>query len=314
MGSCLFCNGDLDECRSIFERDIFPVKCPRCGEYTLSREASYNMRRDFFTPRQRANASGWLRENQNFFVKSDNYDHIFNQKTLSFHERADKLLLALEKETEYAGQLISFDAQKDVEWQAKAWCINSYELLEIKNFLKSTQRVNDTSEKRSYVRLNISPEGWAHIETLKKSNPESHQGFVAMWFDDSMQEVYDSAIAPAIEDAGYKPLRVDQREYNDKIDDEIILQIRRSRFVVADFTGHRGGVYYEAGFAKGLNLEVFWTCRADDSILHFDIQQYNFIFWESGKLDVFRSRLAKRIEAILGRGTYIQQTTTGSRP
>ena len=46
----------------------------------------------------------------------------------------------------------------------------------------------------------------------------------------------------------------------DKIDDEIIGEIRRSRFLVADFThgdkGARGSVYYEAGFAYGLGLPV----------------------------------------------------------
>ena len=52
------------------------------------------------------------------------------------------------------------------------------------------------------------------------------------------------------------------------IDDEIIAEIRRSWFVVADFTcgtvPHegkevaipRGGVYYEAGFAQGLNVPL----------------------------------------------------------
>jgi len=54
-----------------------------------------------------------------------------------------------------------------------------------------------------------------------------------------MQRIYEEVFAKAISEAGFKPHRVDQREYNDKIDDEIIVQIRRSRFIVADFTGHR---------------------------------------------------------------------------
>ena len=70
--------------------------------------------------------------------------------------------------------------------------------------------------------------------------------------------------------AGYDPLRIDRVEHVAKIDDEIVAQIRRSRFVLADFTGHRGGVYFEAGFALGLNLPVIWTCRQDAvDQLHF---------------------------------------------
>ena len=37
--------------------------------------------------------------------------------------------------------------------------------------------------------------------------------------------------------------------------DRIIAQIRASKFVVADFTRNRGGVYYEAGFALGLGSQ-----------------------------------------------------------
>ena len=97
--------------------------------------------------------------------------------------------------------------------------------------------------------------------------------------------------------------RADKREYNHKVDDEIIAQIRRSRFLVADFTGHRGGVYFEAGFAKGLGQEVFWLCREDDiDELHFDIRQYNCIPWRDDEREELRRRLSTRIEAVLGAG------------
>ena len=93
----------------------------------------------------------------------------------------------------------------------------------------------------------------------KQENVNTSQGFVAMWFDDSMTEAYEKGIQPAIEDAGYKAMRIDQKEHANKIDDEIIAEIRRSRFIVADFShggdGARGGVYYEAGFAHGLKSQ-----------------------------------------------------------
>jgi len=33
--------------------------------------------------------------------------------------------------------------------------------------------------------------------------------------------------------------------------------------MICDLTGYRGGVYFEAGFAYGLGLEVIYTCRKD---------------------------------------------------
>ena len=94
-----------------------------------------------------------------------------------------------------------------------------------------------------------------------------------MWFDKSMDGLYERGIAPAIEATGYNPLRIDRKDFLGKIDDEIIAEIRHSRFVVADFShgkdGVRGSVYYEAGFAHGLGIPVIYLCRKG-SDLAFD--------------------------------------------
>ena len=74
-----------------------------------------------------------------------------------------------------------------------------------------------------------------------ETNVDSSQAFVAMWFDDSMERVYDEGIAPAIKDCGFKPKRIDRDPAVDKIDDAIISQIKKSRFLVADFTHGKKG-------------------------------------------------------------------------
>jgi nucleoside 2-deoxyribosyltransferase len=61
----------------------------------------------------------------------------------------------------------------------------------------------------------------------------------------------------------YRALKIDDWEHTNDINDELIAQIRRSKFMVCDFTGYRGGVYFEAGFAYGLGMEVIYTCRKD---------------------------------------------------
>lgn len=118
-----------------------------------------------------------------------------------------------------------------------------------------------------------------------------------------MNEAYQDGIAPAIEDCGWLPVRIDQKEHSNKIDDEIIAELRRARFVVADFTSEpekpRGGVYFEAGFALGLGVPVIWTCRADlIEQVHFDTRQYNHITWDSAR--DLRVRLTHRIGAVIG--------------
>jgi nucleoside 2-deoxyribosyltransferase len=126
-----------------------------------------------------------------------------------------------------------------------------------------------------------------------------------MWFDESVHEAWLEAVRSAIEDAGYKAIRIDKIEHNNRIDDEIVAAIRSCNFLVADFTGQRGGVYFEAGFAQGLGKQVIWLCREDElSNVHFDTRQYNYIKWQPSELHQLRIALRNRITATIGKGTF----------
>ena len=97
-------------------------------------------------------------------------------------------------------------------------------------------------------------------------------------------------------------MRVDGIEHNEKIDDLIIAEIKRSGLVVADFTEHRPNVYFEAGFARGLGLPVIWTCHEDHiSAAHFDTRQFNHIVWKDP--DDLQERLRLRILATIPTAT-----------
>jgi nucleoside 2-deoxyribosyltransferase len=152
----------------------------------------------------------------------------------------------------------------------------------------------------------ITPRGHEQLEKIRASGTDSAIGFCAMWFKDELLPVWAQGIEPAIRDAGYDPQRIDRVHHNNKIDDEIVAMIRRSRFVVADFTGNRGGVYFEAGLAMGREIPVVWTIRRGRfHRVHFDNRQYNFVDWSFDALPDFKMRLQNRIEATLGRGPLI---------
>ena len=95
-----------------------------------------------------------------------------------------------------------------------------------------------------------------------------------MSFADELKPLYDIGIYPGIRNASYEPVRLDREEHNNKVDDEIVVRIRQCKFLVADFTKDRGGIYFEAGLAMGLDKPVIWTVRKDciDSV-HFDNRQ-----------------------------------------
>ena len=122
---------------------------------------------------------------------------------------------------------------------------------------------------------------------------------------------YEDGIEAGIRDAGFSPLRIDRKDHINKIEDEIIAEIRRSRFVVADFSqgddGARGGVYYEAGFAHGLDLPVIFTCHEKSlKDLHFDTAHYSHIVWADHA--ELREKLKNRILAVIGQGPVSNHT------
>lgn len=124
-----------------------------------------------------------------------------------------------------------------------------------------------------------------------------NQAFVAMWFDNSMRDAR-KAIRRAIERYGLQAVFIDEKEHTKLIVPEIFSEIRKSSFVIADLTGNRGGVYYEAGYAEGLGKQVILTCKDEDGgNIHFDVAQKNTIFWESES--ELEERLIRRIPEII---------------
>lgn len=221
-------------------------------------------------------------------------------------EQMDYCLQFLESKTEVLGEYVSYHSHLN-EIQAVALLKHASEV----PYLIEEIGNKDWIEILHGTSAKIIRKGYRRLEELRKTQVASDQAFVAMWLDSSMDNAWEEGIEPGIRDAGYKAFRIDRRESNDKIDDEIIAEIRRSRFLVADFTSPlknaRGSVYYEAGFAHGLNIPVIFTCRKDlldGHHIHFDTRQYPHIPWEEEKLEDLRKRLKNRISATIGDGPH----------
>jgi nucleoside 2-deoxyribosyltransferase len=318
--TCPVCLEDGAEIQPPGSKDLYRIACQRCGRFSVSGsshsqfmdtvlESSSNgqLRLGPGRSRRRANASAWVRTQgaDAEMLNSKDVPRLAALPSPSVLERCDRLLLALADRTESVGE------DHDIahpRWTAYSWSVDAAEALKVAKLLGS-QTWLEFGKLEAHCRpVHITFAGWQRVRELQSTRSPSEQGFVAMWFASEMQSAYNEAIAPAVETAGFRPHRVDLGEYEGRIDDEIIAQIRRSRFMVADFTGHRGGVYYEAGFGHGLGLPVFFTCKKDpekDLDLHFDVRQYNTIVWTDH--DDLRTRLKNRIEAVLGRGPLAEE-------
>lgn len=271
--------------------------CPRCGEFKMSGtvRAMIEGRLDAST---QAKLSGWIFDQNRDgmdpqMIKSDILERIKTRPLPTAAERADRLLLEALRGQKQLGDRF---APTDPRFVAATYSQSDQEVNFLFRMLTNRGLVNILGD---YSEILLDGHNAAH--ELTHSMKQSDKGFVAMAFNKDLDPAYEHGFREGIENAGYDPVRVDRVEHVNRIDDEIIAQIRAALFVVADFTGHRGGVYFEAGFALGLNMPVIWTCQKDDMEgLHFDIRQYNTIDWQTPK--DLASRLQHRIEATVGKG------------
>lgn len=283
------------------------------GAYVITRTAKVTV--ENFSRSDRIKLTTWIVDQHRLGnsaprIDSNVLEDIKRLPELDVSERQNRLLLYLKKRTTRLGLLIGRTGTANEEYrrpmdEMAAWSASNDES-EVEYLIAELEKLEFIDRPPgSGGALRLTGKGFERIRELQSKGSSSSQAFVAMWFHESMDDPYRNGFSQAIADAGYKPIRIDRKEHINKIDDEIIAEIRRSRFLVADFTCEpgkpRGGVYFEAGFAHGLKIPVIWTCRYDVfGEVHFDTRQYNHIVWkDSGELC---EKLKNRIAAVIGDG------------
>jgi uncharacterized Zn finger protein (UPF0148 family) len=287
------------------------IVCPICGKFRFAMttelsfdnirakrgDLAYKLSHYFRSISERARGK---RDNSFFPIYTDvDIEKILESRGPSVNEKLQLLLKHIARLSDYPGQEVAFD------------CTHDYSVLCAKNkdeadfFLHALDRQDLVSGEWTMdpeTACTVSSSGWQELERIAQSGADSSNAFIAMWFDSS-QDAVKKSIHSAIQASGYVPIRIDEVEHVNRIDDEIIARIRQSKFLVADFSGQRTGVYFEAGFMLGLGRPVIWLCNESDlGNVHFDTRQYNTIVYTD--LEQLKSKLQFRIEAIMGKGPH----------
>ena len=278
------------------------LESPRVGgQYFISGSAEASLKNCDY--RVKVRLTTWLVEQRRLGstcpkIMSSTVNDVKLWKDTVVSDRADGILRYLETRTKILGSQIGYripvNSHDDtqlyqidevyLELLAHSGCVSSDDLRFLLSYLQTRGFVELSGVNNPIQLCTLTVEGYTRLSELAPTYTTASRAFVAMWFDEAMDPAWEHGFAPAIREAGYDPVRVDREEHLNKIDDEIIAEIRRARFVVADFThgstGVRGGVYYEAGFAHGLAIPVIFTCRENSfANVHFDTRQYNHIVW-----------------------------------
>lgn len=299
--SCPICSFSPSEIGRAGNRDAYKVRCPRCGTFIVTDQAIDALKLPENKDRRYLVSIAMRRASQGNEIPellSYTLEQIWGETSphRSPWDAIDSLLLHVHDRTEdFAGTVrVSID-------DYPLFGLRSVEQLRaVIGHLSTLGYVVVGADGADAFLLQLTLRGWERIPALQKLGKASNQAFVAMWFAKELDEAWHDGIRPAFDDTGWIPVRVDVVQHNDRIDDKIVAEIRRSGLLIADVTGHRPGVYFEAGLAMGLGLPVIWMVRADhlDGV-HFDTRQYNHIVWET-PVDL-REKLNNRILATLPR-------------
>lgn len=293
--------------------DMFDLKCSYCGNFSITNKALELLNNEhLINHRLISTISKWLKKNSETKIDETKLKQLLGMKPDPIYLTEIEMLRWLYSKTSFPGERIDFYLS-DPDLLSNCHLQNENEAIYFLISLLDKKLIQIHGDKKfrnslTGKTITISPKGYSYLEELDK-HINSNIGFCAMWFDSETQAAWEEAIKPALITTGYEAKRIDKHEHNGGFFDEIKSLIRKSKFVIADFTGNRGGVYYEAGFADGLGLPVIYTCRKDhfdemenapnQAGVHTDLRHLNFILWNEDDLGEFKRRIVNRLEGTI---------------
>lgn len=199
-------------------------------------------------------------------------------------EKINSLLEYLHSIQEYEGATIDIPELNSDILANKLYFKNHQEL----HFYLFSLRSQNLIEGKTFpinpiimVDPRLTYQGLGKVIQIQESGRKSNRCFIAMSFSDGNKDLRET-LKTAIKNTGYTPIVIDEIHYESHktINDAIIAEIRKCKFMVAEFTEHKHGVYFEAGFALGLNKPVIYACNQDDfKNTHFDTKHYPHIIY-----------------------------------
>lgn len=264
-------------------------RCERCGEFEANQEIII-----FSDVRAKIAEIGYIlsglarelyesgQKMPVFMFKNikETLKHPFIPNVESIEEKIQKFLQHLRRKTKYFGDEIDLG---DIETVVPlAYAKNSKELLALFT-LMNEKKLTKIGVTDGAVKARVLASGWEITNSLKNENKKSNRGFIAIWFDNSMNESM-SAIEKAIDESGFRSVCIKNEQFPETIMEKALGEIRKSRFIVVDLTGERVDVAFEAGFAFGLGIETIYVynkekCKDDLPkgfyARHFQCHGYN---------------------------------------
>lgn len=330
---CPFC-----EKEATLEKGFCQVKitCPNCGEIpieelTLQLALKEAKKDPFFLPKLRFVLNKAKENNPSILIDQAFFDRVSKSTLPTRYERIQNLILWL-------GNMlsVSVEAEIDIGHKVIASCIGAVDAKDVKGTIQiarnkgwvlgddfrtihePTNSVFSTSlfsglgsrtEGNKGLLLTVS--GWEEYNRLTTKRIDSKLAFMAMSFNiPELRTLFTEYFKPAVKQTGFTLRDITEEAPAGHIDNRLIVEIRRSAFMVCDLTGDdkhlygNAGAYWEAGFATGLKLDVIYTCEAGffhnkERGTHFDTNHHHTILWDANNPQEAAQQLKATIRATL---------------
>lgn len=286
------------------ERTWLSVNCSNCGKFIITDDAQFEATHKIGNSEEKkALASHGIRRRgasgQQVKIYSDDLDLLISAERPTIIEQSNNLLIHFASQVKEPGRLLRI--QNADEWIGVTGAISKAGVDALLGYLINEHYlvIPDTSQMRTYC---MTVRGWVYYEELQKQAKDSTIAFMAMQFgDDELDKVVDEVFRDAVLQTGFRLQKLIDEQRAGLIDDQLRVQIRRSRFLIADLTHGNKGAYWEAGFAEGLGIPVIYTCKesAFPEQAHFDTNHHLTVMWNPDKPEEAANKLKATIRATL---------------
>jgi hypothetical protein len=292
MERCPICKWGGNDVTHQPDESITWVDCPRCGRFALDaawlHDAAGGTLAANFDARQTA-VLGYAIHKSN---PQKTWDQDSIRKALerdylpSVAEQAENLIFYLGCEQQSAGDRI------ELLYLKVLFLVGATEphdiLFLVRGLIEENMLVGKLSSQSANIVLTI--KGWERFAQLSRGVEASNQGFMAMPFGyEYLTRAFYEHWKPASDQAGMPLQRLDENPKAGSISNRMMVEIRRSKYLVAELTHNNPGAYWEAGFAEGLGKPVIYLCEQsffDDpkNGVHFDVSQRQGVIWDADNM------------------------------
>lgn len=285
-------------------RTWLSVNCSNCGEFIITDMAQIEALNKIGNAEiKKARASHSIRRRaasgQQVKINVRDLDIFLETELPSIKEQADNFLSSFAQKAKEPGKILEIKSTE--EWIGVTGCASKSGVNAILvHLIDKRHLLRPHTDTRNEFCITV--EGWVYYEELQKKAKDSTIAFMAMKFGDSeLDQIVDTVFRPAVAQTGFRLQKLNDEQRAGLIDDQLRVQIRRSRIMIADLSHGNKGAYWEAGFAEGLGIPVIYTCKESEfgNQSHFDTNHHLTVMWNPKNLEQAAQKLKATIRATL---------------